>query len=414
MNVLRILFFLSLASIVRSEEPEHPGRAGVAGLPDFFIDEVWGKIGASKCIKCHKAGGDAEESEFLLWGSTRDGFLAHNRVAFTKLATAKEDNQSRMLLKVVGKIDHGGEDVLKPGSTRYLILEEFVRRANGGVPRKHDAVASKVPFFDGVTMLADRRLLRRLTLSLGARLPTPEENSAVKGGGIGALGKILDKLMTEEAFYDRLAEGFNDIFLTPGIADVAENVLSYEHFDKTRHWYQSWDFSHIEDGQKRKEAGWELARHYRESMKREPMELVKHIVRKSRPFTEIITADYIMVSPYTARGYGVFEENKKRFKKLDDRFEFLPVRLKALTGRSEKTNQESATGFYPHAGILSTFQYLKRYYRDEPQPPSRANVLPTFPWYRHHAARTARERCRRDLRQIRNPYDAGCGLRHLP
>ncbi len=379
MKVLRILFFLYLVSIARSEEPKHPDRAGIAGSSDFFTDEVWVKIGASKCIKCHKAGGDAEDSKFVLWGSTRDGFLAHNRAAFTKLATARKDGQSRMLLKVVGKLDHGGEDVLKPGSTRYRILEEFVRRANGGVPGKLDTAANREPFFDGVTMLDDRRLLRRLTLSLAARLPTPEENSAVEGGAIGALGRILDKLMTEEAFYDRLAEGFNDIFLTPGIDDVAENVLSYEHFDKTRHWYQNRDFSHIKDDQKRKEAGWELARHYRESMKREPMELVKNIVRNGRPFTEIITADYIMVSPYTARGYGIFEANKKRFKNIDNRFEYVPVKLKALTGRSEKTNQESATGFYPHAGILTTFQYLKRY----PTTETNRNRLRVRMYYQH-------------------------------
>ena len=34
---------------------------------------------------------------------------------------------------------------------------------------------------------------------------------------------------------------------------------------------------------------------------REPLELVKHIVRNDRPFTGIVTADYIMVSPYTSQ-----------------------------------------------------------------------------------------------------------------
>jgi hypothetical protein len=41
-------------------------------------------------------------------------------------------------------------------------------------------------------------------------------------------------------------------------------------------------------------------------------------VREGRPFTEIITADYVMMSPYTARGYGMFEEVKARFKDADD------------------------------------------------------------------------------------------------
>ena len=353
-----------LFSLAPADELQHP--AGSAAERNFFTEEVWGKVAARTCLKCHKAGGDAEDSEFILLDPLRDGALEHNRELLTKLAKLREPETggSRMLLKVIGELDHGGEDVLTKSSTRYRILADFVRRTNGERPAPV-TLANATPFFEGVRMIDDRRLLRRLTLQLGARLPTPEEYAAVQVRGLAAISLVLDDLMNEEAFYDRLAEGFNDIFLTPGIDDVAENVLSYEHFDKTRHWYQKKDFSHIKDEQKRKEAGWELARHYRESIQREPMELVKYIVRNDRPFTELITADYIMVSPYSARGYGIFEEVKDRFKDIDDRFEYIPVRLKSLKGRSEKTNQESATGFYPHAGVLSTFQYLKRYQTTE-------------------------------------------------
>ncbi len=356
------LLFLGQLALIHAAETKHAGRPCSERSADYFIDEVWVKVGERKCLKCHRQGGDAEESEFVLWSPERDGSTDHNRAAFTEIAGAQTEGRSRMLQKVVGGLDHGGEDVLAPNSKRFHILEEFVHRVEGGAPRQSDVATDTGPFFSGVEMIAPGRLLRRLTLSLAGRLPSEAERSAVQGdGGLEALGAVLDGLMSEEAFYDRLAEGFNDIFLTTGIAEVAENVLSYEHFDKTRHWYQKWDWSHIEDEQKRKEAGWELARHYRESIEREPMEMVKFIVRNGRPFTEIITADYIMISPYSARGYGVFEANEARFKDAGDRFEYIPVKLAALEGRSEKTNQESATGFYPHAGILSTFQYLMRY-----------------------------------------------------
>ncbi len=33
-------------------------------------------------------------------------------------------------MKVTGGLDHGGADVLKPDSTGYRILAEFVRRVN--------------------------------------------------------------------------------------------------------------------------------------------------------------------------------------------------------------------------------------------------------------------------------------------
>ncbi len=168
--------------------------------------------------------------------------------------------------------------------------------------------------------------------------------------------------MREDAFFERLREGFNDIFLTRGVdGNPDATVLSYEHFEKTRLWYQKYDLSHIQDEKERRQAGYKLANDYRAALLGEPMKLIEHIVRNDRPFTEIVTADYIMVSPYTARGYGVFEDLKDKFTDPDDPFDYVPVKLKALVGRNRSEDQESITGFYPHAGLLSTFQYLSRY-----------------------------------------------------
>ena len=66
--------------------------------------------------------------------------------------------------------------------------------------------------------------------------------------------------MQEEAFYTRLREGFNDIFLTQGVdGNPDQTVLSYEHFEKTRGWYQRHDLSHIADEKERRQAGYKLA-----------------------------------------------------------------------------------------------------------------------------------------------------------
>src|SRR5262245_4193398 len=160
-------------------------------------------------------------------------------------------------------------------------------------------------------MLDDRRLLRRVTLSLAGRLPTEAELAAVAKDGMKAMPALLDAIMKEEAFYDRLREGFNDIFLTLGVDGNADQTcLSYEHFEKTRHWYQKHDLSHITDEAERRRAGYKLADDYRKALLAEPMRLIEHIVRNDRPFTETVTADYIMVSPFTARGYGIFDQVK--------------------------------------------------------------------------------------------------------
>jgi hypothetical protein len=217
------------------------------------------------------------------------------------------------------------------------------------------------PFFDGVVMLEPQRLLRRVTLSLAARLPTEAEKSTIASKGLEGLPVLLDTLMKEESFYERLREGFNDIFLTIGLDGNPEaTVLTYEHFTKTRLWTQKHDLSHFPEKDRQK-ARYKLDADYRKALLGEPMKLVEHIVRNDRPFTDLVTADYIMVTPYTARGYGIFDEVKAQFKNAEDPFEYIPVKLKALKGRSKATDQESATGDYPHAGILSTFQYLRRY-----------------------------------------------------
>jgi hypothetical protein len=369
---LILLGGIALAARARGDDGKTcAGPACTAPVDDFFVNEVWAKVGAQNCLECHKAGGDAEDSRFVLVDparhdrSTEDQARRHNRDAFAEMARLKAGDQSRLLLKVVGKLKHGGKDVLKPDSAGYRVLADFVRRTSESsapaIARATEADRNARPFFDGVAMLDDRKLLRRVTLSLAGRLPTSAELAAIEAQHDAAMPAILDGLMTEDAFYTRLREGFEDIFLTTGYDDVAETALSYEHFSKTREWIQNYDLNSIADPQKRQKARYKLADDYRKAMLGEPMKLIEHIVRNDHPFTEIVTADYIMVTPYTARGYGIFDELKPKFKNSEDPFEYIPVKLKALVARTHDDDQESATGFYPHAGLLSTFQYLRRY-----------------------------------------------------
>ena len=380
---------LMLASLRGDDRADAPLVRCAAAVDHHFADEVWTKIGAQKCLTCHQKGGDAERSAFLLLdprksdGRDRDATMGHNRDAFAKMAALKEGEESRLLLKVSGKLEHGGLGVVPSDSAEYQILAAFVRRVmDGNAAPAPEAIVDPdtPPFFQDVEMLDDRRLLRRATLSLAGRLPNDAELAAVLQGGLPALPPILDAVLKEDAFYERLREGFNDIFLTLGVDGNADQTcLSYEHFEKTRHWTATYDLSHSEDPNERQRTEWEMAAEYRQTLLGEPMRLIEHIVRNDKPFTEIVTADYIMVSPYSARGYGVFEEVKGQFKSPNDPYEYVPVRLKALVGRSPDTNQDSATGFYPHAGLLSTFQYLCRY----PTTETNRNRLRARMYYQH-------------------------------
>lgn len=353
-------------------EPRSP-RPGWFGDQDFFAEELWPKVGGRICLNCHKDGGAAGNTRFTLQDPARDSSegqhqsLERNRAAFAAIAELREAAGSLPLLKVSGRVSHGGGALLEPGSTEFQILERFVQSINGelageSLAAKADAAYEPGPFFDSVSLIDDRKLLRRLTLSLAGRLPSDVELQRTETGGLAALNEILDEVMTEEAFYDRLAEGFNDIFLTRGYDGLPELALSYEHFAATRTWPAKLDLTAAGDEAVQRKLRSELTRDYRAAMLREPMELIKFIVRNNRPFTEIVTADYFMMSPYTSLGYGIdrdLEELSKRFKNPNDPFEFIPARLPALRG-SDGWDQKSKTGFYPHAGLLSTFQYLMR------------------------------------------------------
>lgn len=376
------------------DPPLPPATRCAISAGDWFAEEVWAKVAASKCLTCHRSGGDAQESDFVLVdpsrssGASRDAAMQQNLEAFRRAAAiqeeaaSQEEGGSRLLLKAVGQLDHGGEAVLELTSPEYRVLSEFVRQIQQPTvqPAAGLAETDATSLFDGVTMLDDQRLLRRATLSLAGRLPTAPELDAIMAEGRQALPGILDGVMAEEAFYARLREGFNDLFLLVAVTDNPEvTAYSYEHFEQSRLWYQNYDLSHIADEKEREQAGYKIVNDYRRAILDEPLELIEYIVRHDRSFTEIVTADYIMVSPYTARGYGIFEEVRSRFTNPDDPFEFIPVQLQALRGRNESENQDSPTGLYPHAGMLSTFLYLARY----PTTETNRNRLRARMYYQH-------------------------------
>lgn len=391
---LAAVFFLSPPTMAQDTQPqidvaqttESPTEklapvAAVCQIPaDLeFEDRIWNRILAPKCLACHRSGGDATDSRFILTdlkkfiGQTRDKSLMANRDLLLKLAAEKSDGVSIVPLKALGELDHGGGAILTAEDPAFIALDAYLtkhlRSDTASLPPSDSLMendTNKTNFWEGVRFKDNAGLLRRASLSLVGRLPSAQETADLEKElavqGEKAFREKLMGLMSEEAFYQRLREGFNDIFLITAVDDNPEvAALSYEHFEKSRLWYQQKDWSHIADPKEREKAGYKLVGEYRQALLREPMMLIDHIVRHNRPFTEIVTADYIMVSPYTARGYGVFEELKDKFADIENPYEYIPVKLKALRGRNRSEDQDSPTGYFPHAGLMTTFLYLTRY-----------------------------------------------------
>ena len=181
--------------------------------------------------------------------------------------------------------------------------------------------------------------LRKATLSLAGRLPTADEKAAVVQGGEAALDGVLDQVLTEDKFYDRLKEIYNDLLLTDRYINYGVDVLTEELYPE-RDWFDRFE--------RFDEAKWEQLREYSHyGAAREPLELIAHVVRENRPFTEILTADYLMVNPYSARSYGIAAGSFQDSDDPDqvDYQQFYEARLAGI----------------PHAGILTSLMFLDRY-----------------------------------------------------
>src|SRR4051794_20674751 len=93
---------LAACSALAGEAKVYSGPA-CAPVDEYFVNEVWAKVGAQVCIECHKTGGDAEDSKFILLDPKKTGgvgleqLLRQNRNAFVLAAHMKEGDQSRML-----------------------------------------------------------------------------------------------------------------------------------------------------------------------------------------------------------------------------------------------------------------------------------------------------------------------------
>src|SRR5829696_3548223 len=67
----RLVVLAGIVASVHGAELKPYSGAGCAAPLDHFTEEVWGKVAAQSCLKCHKPGGDAEESKLVLYDPRR-------------------------------------------------------------------------------------------------------------------------------------------------------------------------------------------------------------------------------------------------------------------------------------------------------------------------------------------------------
>jgi hypothetical protein len=330
-----------------------PGEELCLPFEEFYETDLWAGVMVPQCAGCHASQGfGAEHSDFVLeLAHSGSDYQERNLSTLIDLAERRVGglDEPYLLLKATNTIVHGGGEVLSEGSFGLQALREFVARLEGDDPCTGEAVSrpAQRDFFEGVAYYDNLELLSKLTMTLASRVPSRQEIDDVTARGMDGVLQTLERVMSEKGFYVRLIEGFNDVFLTDyfyGGLHKPDNWLSGAAYPNRR-WFENLGLSHAEQ-----EAIGAKARY---GMARDPLELIAHVVRNDRPFTEILTADYIMVNPFSARSYGV--ENLVRFTNSNDEHEFRPVSLPALA------QQGMQGGRFVHAGILTSYMMLGRY-----------------------------------------------------
>ncbi len=193
--------------------------------------------------------------------------------------------------------------------------------------------------------------LRQASILLLGRLPTTAENTPIVTNGDQGLDESLNLLFKTDAFYQSLGKIYNDeLDLTLPVDDlrlVSQNLGI--------NWWGS-------DNAMRANAN--------AAIRNAGIELVKYVAKNDKPISEILTADYMMVNPYSARTFDIY--NDLGFNTPDDTNNWKPAKLvKRLVGSSYPngvytpgTWQDFTTGTdgsFGHSGLLTDIYWLENY-----------------------------------------------------
>ena len=321
-----------------SGDPDDPGDSGGPGSaplsgPDecvdtrsYFEEMVWRPVLQTKCYACHSQNGAARDTDFVLRGGEDPGYLEANYNTLLNISRLEVGGESLVLLKPTEGVQHGGGKQLDPTSSEYDALAEIVARFDAPAHCVDDKDIEA--YFEGIVNADPQETLRKATFLLASRMPTPGEYDQVEDGGVEVLDELVDALTHEDAFYDRLAEIYNDQLHTDAylLENGALALVDPERFPNGTAAVPGPD-----------QMAWA-----NEAIAREPLNLIEYVVRNDRPFTEVLTADYTIVTPYSARVYGIGME---LFANPDDPNELAPYTF------------EDA----PQSGIMTSVAYLNRY-----------------------------------------------------
>ncbi len=323
----------------------------------------------SRCIKCHVRGGLSDYTRLVFEPVSVSGHEARNLAALGTYVLTVPDGADIILDKIRG-VAHGGAVQVPSGTAEFAYMERLVRLLDSA---SGDALDSPETLFDGVTMASPARTLRRGALVFAGRIPTPQELESVSDGTANSLRQAIRGLMQGKGFHEFLIRASNDRLLTDRhLFSVFDLRTETDLVDLANLQWRAAKRS-MDAGYPRAEddpeyVTWEALTQY--GIARAPLELIAHVVESDLPYTEILTADYIMANHLASKGYGA----STKFDVPVSAAQFRPARIVNYFRNDYSKVSEFDVRYgtriinsgglettYPHAGILNTRAYLRRY-----------------------------------------------------
>ena len=326
---------------------------------DVFVEHI-SPIVQGKCVTCHVEGGQSGHTRLVFVKESDEDHLTHNQQQFEDFLADVEDGADVILNKIRG-VGHGGGIQVALGSDDYAHMERFLSLLGG---ETSTVTLSPDSLFDTVRLAGHRETFYRAALIFGGRVPTDDEYASITEVGLRA---ALRGLMTGPGFHEFLIRSANDRLLTDrSIANVIVANPNGPFVDYNNNWVHRCEIRRASNlfGN----PDWNSLVQY--GARRAPLELIAHVAENDLPYTEILTADYVMANPWSAVVYGADIE----FEDPEDPHEFKPATFASyFLNDSSRTGADTAEcgGYitypgdllldYPHAGILNTPVFLQRY-----------------------------------------------------
>ena len=379
-----------IEAYLASHSTESSGNGGNEPTPQsktLFETDISALL-LSRCLGCHYEGGPATATPLRYVPQSDPDYLTKNYDVLVNYITANTSRGETLLAKASGGTAHGGGPVLDSSKDEYAALSRFVdlvtEEKSAGENDSEPVSNAHTTFFKSSKLLAADATLRRATMLLLGRNPSPAERDRLGEGASQDLRAAIRMATQSPEFHEFLIRGANDRLLTDAFV---EGIPIEQASIEGNGFYPLGTNAHANAQAKAGERffHWPKYNHWRWGLARAPLELIAHIVDNDLDYREVLTADYTMMN------YAVndFLNGGAEFDPVDpetftycqsqpdepcyDHRQFKPAKNKGqslLTEdlqvmetefQSQRITQHADFIQYPHAGVLNTQAFLNRY-----------------------------------------------------